>query len=542
MIRIKTLSLPLISAVMATAVAPATAQVALELSSQKTYRQDKKGVHFLGGRFDVNLSDGDGIYIGGCARRYYWVPNIPLDPCPGGATAFLIFGAFDGATATRGPYFWVESIIPAIVVEPRRPDLAFLRAAPASGLPRPFGGFKDTSFALYYNLHTTGVREYVVTRYSTTRNYTSNQRDKFEDEIVPGVYYYSFPRLRNPKLVAPITAVISPMPEGLAKLNNQKTGFEFTSINKNKWSKDGFMEIDYNAPNILQWRQLSPSVTYASVDDLYLSIRVMRNPKDPDSDTDLTDNTIGTPQSIFPGFASGGDPRVLLANPYVNSFALPPIFDSGTRGVLEIELQRAFRPAGVSYDFSSRKFQIPIIVTNKYADYAGITFDDKNKKAPKILADSDGDGYNNLNEWILESNANDGADIPIEPDPAYNGGEFDAESFQIIRNTHFGFTIDKKLGTTPAVKYTLQRSKDGGRTWQKFVSDADWEVSTVRLAAGANPRRENTPAKVEIRVEAKPFTVTDAEGNETDHFFEQPPGTENDRYRVKVTLNKKKKK
>lgn len=536
MIRIKTLSLPLISAVMATAVTPASAQVELEVSSQKTYRQDRNGVNFEGGRFDVDMHDGDGVYVGGCARANYWPPNVPLDPCPGGSTAFLIFGAFDGAAATLGPYFWVETVIPAIVVEPRRPELAFLRAAPASQLPRPSGGFRDSSFALYYNLHTTGVREYVVTRYDTVRAYTRDQRGKFESEIVPGVYYYSFPRLRNPNLVAPITAVISPMTEGYSKKNNQKTGFQFTRINENRWTKDGFMELNYHAPNRLAWRPLSPSVTYAAVDDVYLSIRVMDNPKDPKSSVDNFDNGLGQAQSVFPGFASGGDPRVLLQNAFVNAFTLPPIFEGGTRGVLEVQIQRAFRPAGVSYDFSTRKFQIPVTVVNRYSAYSDITFEDK-KKTPGILDDTDGDGFNNLNEWILDSNANDTAIVPIEPEATLVPQENDTLSGNLIRYDYWGFTIDKKLAVIPAVKYTLQRSVDGGATWQKFVSDSDWLVEQVRLPAGAAPRRENSPEKIEIRVTSKwgDIPALDIPGNI------QPPGTENHRYRVKITLKKKKK-
>lgn len=541
MIRIKTLSLPLISAMVASTVAPASAQVELVVSSQKNYRQNKKDIIFDGGRFDVTLGDGDGVYVGGCARRNYWRPNIPLDPCPGGSTAYLIFGSFEGAAAGLGPYFWVETVIPSVVVEPRRPELAFLRAAPASTLPRPLGGFQDKSFALYFNLHrAASVREYAVALYDTTRRYTKDQRGKFEKDIVPGVYYYNFPRLNNPDMPAPITAVISPMAEGEAKLNNQRTGFKFTRVNDNVWTKDGFMELNYHTPNQIAWKALSPAVTYAAVDDLYFSIRVMQKPRNPKSPTDVLDNTTGLPSSIFPGFASGGDPRVLLRNPFVNKFTLPPIFEGGTRGVVEVQLQRAFRPSGVSYDFSTRKFQIPIFVANKYTDYAEFTFE--NGKVPNILADSDGDGFNNLNEWILDSDANEAATIPIEPEAAYFPQERDSLTLNLIRDEYFGFTVNQKLGVTPGVLYTLQRSKDGGRTWQKFVSDTDWRVRTVRLKAGAAPRRENTAEQVQIRVTAKDWVERDPITNLVieRHRHEQPPGTDNDRYRVKVTLRKKK--
>jgi hypothetical protein len=535
--RIKTLSFPLISALIASAVAPASAQISLELSSQKEYRQNAKGMQFRGGNFVVNLNDGDGIFVGGCARSAYWQPNIPLDPCPLGSTAFLTFGRLDGAINTRGPYFSVTNVIPAIIIEPRRPDLAFLRAAPPSLLKRPSGGFKDSSFALYYNLHTTSVREYVVSRYTTSRGYTASERTRFEKEIVPGVYYYSFPRLNRPDLVAPISAVIYPMAEGRTKINNAVVGVDFNGVSGNKpvWKK-GFMELSYIKPNVLSWKGLDRTVVIAAADRLFLSIRVLSSQKNPLAVTDLIDNDLAVPQSIFPGFASGGDPRVLLKNPLVSQFTTPPIFPGGTRGVLELELQRSLATTGVTFDASTRRFQVPIIVVNRYSEYAEVSFGDDVAKT-SILADTDGDGYNNLNEWILDSNADDASSIPLAPVARANPAEFNEEPPvpRIVRNAYFGFTVVKKLETVPAVKYSLQRSRDGGVTWEKFGTDDNWLVETVRLNAGAFPRRERDPEQIEIRVESKIREETDLGGGfiiEGDQI--QPPGTENDIYRVKI--------
>mgnify|MGYP000570734663 FL=1 len=92
MIRFKTLSTSLISAMVATTVLPATADLALTISSDKTYRTSKRGTAFLGGTFDVAVRDGNGTFTGGCARSNYWRANIPLDPCPLGSTGFLLYG------------------------------------------------------------------------------------------------------------------------------------------------------------------------------------------------------------------------------------------------------------------------------------------------------------------------------------------------------------------------------------------------------------------------------------------------------------------
>lgn len=132
----------LVSFLTASASLPAIAEVALTLSSQKTFRQEKDSTTaFRGGRFDILLRDGNGIVVAGCARDGYWPPNIPLDPCPGGSTAFVLFGEVDPDVPNAGPYFWMTDVIPAIVIEPRRPDLAKLIAAPASKLPRPSTDF-----------------------------------------------------------------------------------------------------------------------------------------------------------------------------------------------------------------------------------------------------------------------------------------------------------------------------------------------------------------------------------------------------------------
>ena len=64
--RIKTLSLPLFTALALSGTAPLDAQVALQLSSQKTYRQNKKAIGFTGGSFNIRLNDGSVTSIGIC--------------------------------------------------------------------------------------------------------------------------------------------------------------------------------------------------------------------------------------------------------------------------------------------------------------------------------------------------------------------------------------------------------------------------------------------------------------------------------------------
>lgn len=520
MLRFKTLSLPILTAAIAASVVPASADLVFSTSTNKSYREVGKGLSFTGGTYEVFLRDGNFTYQSGCVRADYWRPNIPMDPCPLGSTGFLLYGALDNIQET-GSYFSVIQVISALAVEPRRPDLVSLIAAPASKLPRPSKGFADNSYALYYNLHLGSAPEYVISSYKKSSQYSSAQRSKFESEIVKGVYKYTFPRLKLPDIPAPVSATIFPMAEGTAKLNNKVSGFDFDGVLKKKIIKlgnldglpPGFVELSFLKPNTLIWKGLTPADVYSNVDQLYFSIRVMENPADLSSTLDLVDNVTGSPQAIFPPYITGGNPRIRLASPYVTSFVVPPILEGGARGVVQLELSRAFNTGGVAYDFSNRKFEIPIIIVNRYTDYAEI------KGIPKanILDDTDEDGFNNLNEWILSSDANVSGSVPTPP----RAGTFGAF------NQQYGFEIRKKLLTVPAVNYILQRSFDNGVTWNNFVSDGKWTVTQVDTPAGTGG--DNIPARSVIRVESKFY---DANGiNQV-----RPPGTENETYRVKITL------
>jgi hypothetical protein len=205
---------------------------------------------------------------------------------------------------------------------------------------------------------------------------------------------------------------------------------------------------------------------------------------------------------------------------------------------------------------------------NRYTEYQDIVFSKKSKNTD-ILEDSDKDGFNNLNEWILDSNAADSTSVPVQPTPTAVDALYDLDFLnffgfaRLVRNQYYGFTINKKLATSPGVVYTLQRSKDGGTTWTTFkdgyyYSDGtysatldptystltgttgagltvDWFVDTVTLAPGIGSPKENSPRRVEIRVESG-YPVLDIGG--LDYVQDQPPGTANDQYRVKITLAK----
>lgn len=537
MSRFKTLSLPIFTAVVASTVVPANAELVFSTSTDKTYRFGASGLLFREGEYDVSLRDGNFVYQSGCVRPAYWPPNVPLDPCPLGSTGFLLYGALD-EDEEDGSYFSVTSVIAALAIEPRRPDMVSLIAAPASKLPRPSKGFTDNSYALYYNLHNGSAPEYVISIYNKVSTYSSTQRSKFESEVVKGVYQYRFPRLKQPNIPAPLSATVFPMAEGIAKLNNKVSGFDFEGVLKKKLISPtnteglpaGYVELSSLKPNTLSWKGLTPSDVYSNVDRLYFSIRVMENNNDPASALDLTDDRTSSPQAIFPPYITGRDPRILLPSPYTTSFVVPPILEGGAKGVVQIELSRSFNTGGVAYDFSNRKFEVPIIIVNRYTDYAEV------RGIPKasITDDSDSDGFNNLTEWILDSDPRSTGSIPKTIRAANIPADIDPVTFETRENQYFGFNVPVKLQTVPAVTYILQRSFDGGVTWSNFVSDSKWNVEQVFVEAG--DYRENDPAKSYIRVESKYNT---SGGLIVFPEFEtqgRPPGTENETYRVKLTL------
>ncbi|RYD41274.1 MAG: hypothetical protein EOP83_34120, partial [Verrucomicrobiaceae bacterium] len=279
MFRIKTLALPVISTLVAATALPASAQVSLSLSSDKLYRQlSKDNVSFRSGKFSAIAADGQVASIEVCNDQNYYPPGLPTI-CNAGTTGYLSAGNLNGATVQR-PYLLITALRPAIVIEPEEADKIRLVAAPASTLPRPAGGFTDDSATVFYNLTTGSIAEYKITRYFNVRNYNAKQRSKFESDIVPGAYHYSFPRLGSPQVPAGITAVIFPMPEGYATINKQKVGVRFTKVNNNKWKK-GFVQLSYIRPNRIEWTGLTPNVVFGASDRLYFSIRAMRNPNDP---------------------------------------------------------------------------------------------------------------------------------------------------------------------------------------------------------------------------------------------------------------------
>jgi hypothetical protein len=515
MTRLKTRTLPLVAAIFASAVSQTTGQVDLSLRTEKTFRQHKSKVEFRDGQFRIDFGDGSANYQPGCFAWQYFFPSIP---CPDGATGFIGFGNLDPELPDPPTYYLITSITPAIIVEPRNADLCLLNAAPASDLDRPAPGFIDKSYSLFYNIApgSVSIREYFITIYEYQRTYQGIGGGKrMTGEIVPGVYHFSFPQLGDPNRPVAIPIVHYPIPEGYTKIGNVKQGVQFINL-PGKFDKRGFMLFDKNKIQTITWAGLSSNLVYPSSDRLYFSVRNLVNPNNPRSNVRY-ENGQGVPISIFPAVVSGADPRVLLENALVSSYTMPPLVDTGTRGVIEVELVRNVSTNGVTYDRSSRRYQMPVRFVDQYEEFRKRAFGSSTGSI-QILDDFDRDGYNNLTEWVLESRANDRTSIPRQPVPRLTQPVLFNDGTVFVPG-NWGFTVFKRKGLIPGVRYSIERSRNGGRTWAPFTGDAYWNVTNT-----ANQIRVQGPDIGEIFQELDPADL------------ELPRSVANDTFRVKITL------
>ncbi len=155
--------------------AAAQADVFMGLAANKSYYQRNAfNLDFNRGELVLQLRDGLVILDGACAvdpQLFFFGPSIA---CPIGATGFIAAGDVDRDGIRDDNQYWsVQSVIPAFVIEPSRPELAQLYSAPPSKLPRPLPNFRDDSVVTFYDISTAAVRQYDQSRYELILRYGS---------------------------------------------------------------------------------------------------------------------------------------------------------------------------------------------------------------------------------------------------------------------------------------------------------------------------------------------------------------------------------
>jgi hypothetical protein len=506
-----------------TLTAAAQVNVFLDLWTDKTVRQGpKNSVIFREGDFGIQFTDGNFIYGCGPASLYFG----PSLECPLGATGYVSTGAEAGSWGSPDldTYWEVIGIQAAALVEPFSAENISLIAAPYSTLSRPQTPFEDASFSMFYNIGGEDVRDYRICNYAFQFDYglvdelsgnvvpSSSEEVRMDAQIVPGIYQFSFPKLENPSVPVGLSPRYYSIPEGYRTTRNQKVGVKFDY--PNVFDSDGFALMNSaDLKNPVKWQGITSKNVYAGFDKLYFSVKKFVDaPVGPDDEHVIdprTDaNYEASRDSLFPGFTAPSVSRILLKNPYVNNFLLPPTVPTlaaGNRGVLELELVRTATSTGVIYDRSTRRYQMPVYFGDHYEAFRQKAF----KSGALLTAptdDFDADGYINAAEWILASSPTSVKAIPKAPTAKSNksGG---------TSGSYFGFTIKKNRQAVPAVAYALERSISGGPYAAIPADDPKWLVI------------DNVG---ELRVESK---LKDSKGNQID-----PDKTKTDKFRYVVTV------
>ena len=167
----------LLAAASLLATVTAQADVAMSLSANKLFYQTSPlVVRFETGSLEIFVRDGLVILDAACVvdPQLFFFPPSNIPPCPLGATGFVASGDVDRDGVRDDNQYWsVSTVIPALVIEPARPELCQLYSAPPSKLPRPLTNFADDSVVTFFDISTAFVQQFDQSRYELIRPYGS---------------------------------------------------------------------------------------------------------------------------------------------------------------------------------------------------------------------------------------------------------------------------------------------------------------------------------------------------------------------------------
>lgn len=447
------------------------------------YRQVPDGVFFDGGLFDMDIRDGFFLYGPPiCESTQFFTPG---GPCPIGATGWVSRGLEnDPLLNGLGPYFSVTSIGSATLLRPFDATSVRLNAAPPSLLPRPLAGFNDLGLSVFYNLQTPLIRQYFISRYDFRRQYTRDERNRFDGEIVPGRYEYNFPSLASTTIPLVLAMNLFPKLDGYRKINSQPQGFRFLNVTYD----DGFAVLNPYDLNVISWEGNTNTLIFPGTDNLFFSIKPLANPADPLSDPVQYDgqgplviigNAIVPNPTIplFPNFVGSSDARVLLPSPLDKSFILPPNFlDPGQSGIIDMEFD-IYRPtSAVIYEETTRRFRMPVRVLNPFANFIQASLP-PGATSQQMAADYDydGDGFSNFTEWVFKSNPGAKGSLPGLPtitssSPTPSEGQVASKSTTgETPQSVMEYKVAKLTNSVPKLEYAIEYSKDMV-TWNEITS------------------------------------------------------------------------
>lgn len=387
---------------------------------------------FEGGNFGVSLRDGQALFSPpGCFDDEFFNPFLG---CPLGATGLVTFGDLDGdGVVDPGIYFSISNISRAAIIQPFAQAAARLVSAPPSLLPRPLAGFTDNSAIVFFNVRTAAVQQFNITGMNLGRAFTAAERGRFDGETVPGTYIFNFTQLINPFLnqtPPPVALALNIFPtlDGFRRVNNSPQGFRFRNVTY----QDGFAVLDPLELNTIEWEGNTVNFIAPGADSLFLSIKPLANPADPlsavvefdgqgqfiddpnDTVNDPPDQIINPTFPLFPTFAGPTTTRIILPNPLVQSFIVPPNFlFSGQTGILDLEFVVNRPTSSVISDRSTRRFRLPVIVVTQFTTAIAAMLPPTASSLQRSADfDFDGDGASNFAEWAFGSDPNNASSSP----------------------------------------------------------------------------------------------------------------------------------
>jgi len=466
-------------------------QIFMNFTTDRGYRQSLTGVNFTGGSFGIDVGDGVFVYNGGCplngSPTYF--PAIPLIGCITGATGLVAFGDLDRDGIRDDFTYWeIISVNPAQIIEPFRSDLVKLYAAPPSRLPRPLGLFGDDSFVVWFNIQTTAIRQNPLTGYTFDVAYRADERNRMDNEIVQGLYQFTFPRLGAPNIPVGLSVTHAPIPEGRIRKNNIWQGFRFLGPDRKAglpWSADGFVQYDPRLVTEVNWEGNTANVVYPQADNLYFSL-VSFDPDTTNPPPGVPNDPTGpTGDPVFPPIVGPQVARVLLPLPTDDSFVMPPfVLPIGAEAVIRVTLDRRLPSSTVTFDRATRDFELPVRFVDTYAGWAIITFpfgSPASVTAPS--ADPDGDGFTNLEEWTAGTDPLD----PTSRPPAPGGLRFvqtaAKKSEAAVTPGYWTMSFPKLAHHEAALRYEVEFSEGNLSSWRTLTAnDPQWTVENVSSA------------------------------------------------------------
>jgi hypothetical protein len=225
---------------------------------------------------------------------------------------------------------------------------------------------------------------------------------QMNEEIVPGQYIFTFPRLGSPDLnpvAIPVTVV--PTLEAVNPASRTRAGFRFTS---GTWNGDVY-QMDPRLINKVTWTGNDRTVVRPG-DQMYFSI--LNEAED---------------FLLFPPTVPQNP--VLLTVPTVQLYNLPPFFfDVGQKGVMDLRYQRNLLTSGVSGDFSRRRFRAKLDFVDSFNGFVQSTFPlGTSRRDVSPGGDIDKDGTSNIEEFAYQFPTNEDISasareqfVPLEDD------------------------------------------------------------------------------------------------------------------------------